>query len=138
MYYLNFVFRCRKWLINCRRMDLDCFMRNESHLHANYRLCSDHFENSQFMNQETKNKLIWNAIPTLFEVPNPPPQIQSRRLCRGMISVSTYNQYDVKICYFYWLLMFIKNEMINKFYTFLDYSVYFFIASEACIDQIYN
>lgn len=29
-------------------------------------LCSEHFAPSQFMNPEMRNKLIWNAIPTIF------------------------------------------------------------------------
>ncbi len=34
-----------------------------------YRLCSDHFEDSQFMNLKQKKSLIWNAVPTLFDFP---------------------------------------------------------------------
>jgi len=79
------VFRCRKWLVNCRRKDLDCHMKKLSHLRANYRLCSDHFEESQFMNMKTKDRLTWNAVPTLFEVPNPPHRLQSsHRSHRGI------------------------------------------------------
>ena len=31
------------------------------------------------MNKETKNKLIWNAIPTLFDVKNPPQKVTPSR-----------------------------------------------------------
>ena len=31
------------------------------------------------MNKETKNKLIWNAVPTLFDVKNPPPKVTPSR-----------------------------------------------------------
>ena len=27
------------------------------------------------MNKETQNKLVWNAIPLLFDVPNPPSKV---------------------------------------------------------------
>lgn len=45
-----------------------------------YKLCSNHFEDSQFMNKDAKNKLIWSAIPTLFDVPNPPSKLTSIRV----------------------------------------------------------
>ena len=73
-------------------------MRKETYLHASYRLRSDHFEDSQFMNAESKNKLIWNTIPTVFEVPNPPPHLHSRRLHTGTMAVSRYSKNDVEIC----------------------------------------
>ena len=77
--------------MNCRRKDLDCFARkNLSYLHHNYRLCSDHFEQSQFMNPASKAKLIWNAVPTIFHVPNPPQRFQSRLSQKGdMIIITT-------------------------------------------------
>ena len=31
------------------------------------------------MNAKTKDKLVWDAIPTLFDVPNPPPKLASKR-----------------------------------------------------------
>jgi len=44
---------------------------------ANSRLCEKHFEKSQFENHRVDGliKLKPNAIPTLFDVPNPPPLI---------------------------------------------------------------
>ena len=36
-----------------------------------YDLCSTDFEESQLKNKERRNKLIKNAKPTLFDVPNP-------------------------------------------------------------------
>jgi len=36
-------------------------------LNKKYKLCSLHFENSMFQNK-LKNRLVSNAIPTLFEV----------------------------------------------------------------------
>ena len=43
-------------------------------LHKQYHVCANHFEDSQFMNISTKNKLIHTAIPTLMNLPNPPPK----------------------------------------------------------------
>ena len=31
------------------------------------------------MNVQSKNKLVWNAVPTKFAVPNPPPSCSSKR-----------------------------------------------------------
>ena len=41
-------------------------------------LCAEHFEDSQFMNM-LHNRLIWNAVPTRFDVPNPPPSVSCKR-----------------------------------------------------------
>lgn len=41
-------------------------------------MCALHFESTQFTNAD-RNHLNWNAIPTLFDVPNPPPHLQSER-----------------------------------------------------------
>ena len=39
------------------------------------------------MNKETQNKLVWNAIPTLFDVPNPPSKVApSRQVKMGSVS----------------------------------------------------
>ena len=68
--------RCKKWVINTRRGDLDHLSAEQ--LYKNYRICAKHFEDSQFMNPN-KNKLVWNAVPTLFDVPNPPAKITPPR-----------------------------------------------------------
>ncbi|PVD20610.1 hypothetical protein C0Q70_18767 [Pomacea canaliculata] len=47
-----------------------------------YFLCSDHFEDSHFMNVSEKKKLIWSAVPFIFKVPNPLPSVTSSRLPR--------------------------------------------------------
>jgi hypothetical protein len=31
------------------------------------------------MNTKARNKLIWNALPSLFSIPNPPALVQSQR-----------------------------------------------------------
>ncbi|XP_069670524.1 zinc finger protein 679-like isoform X2 [Periplaneta americana] len=61
--------RCKKWLINSRREDL--MKKSVVYLYNNIKFCSLHFEDTQFMN-ENRNKLTWNAVPTLFDVPNKP------------------------------------------------------------------
>ncbi len=65
-------YRCRKWVQNTRREDIRG--KSAKDLYNSYRLCSVHFEDSQFMNANEKRRLIWNAVPTLFDVPNPPPK----------------------------------------------------------------
>src|SRR6218665_2040072 len=57
--------RCKQWVINTRREDLD--KKTTEEIHKNNILCSAHFEESQFTNKSW-NKLNWNAIPTLFNV----------------------------------------------------------------------
>ena len=69
--------RYRKWVQNTRRDDIRNLPSKKLY---NLELCSNHFEDSQFMNKETKNKLIWNAVPTLFDVKNPPPKVTPSRL----------------------------------------------------------
>ena len=63
-------------MVNTRRDDLWHIPPDK--LHKNYKICSDHFEPSQFMN-EKKDRLIWNAEPRLFAVPNPPAKITPQR-----------------------------------------------------------
>ena len=61
--------RCQIWVQNSRRQDL--LNRSPSYISINCKLCAEHFESSQFTNP-SKNRLNWNAVPTLFSVPNPP------------------------------------------------------------------
>ena len=68
--------RCRKWVQNTRRDDLRTVPLERLYT---YELCSNHFENSQFTNPERKNRLTKHAIPTLFNVPNPPQKITPTR-----------------------------------------------------------
>src|SRR6218665_1088860 len=68
--------RCKKWRINTRRSDLDC--KSVEILNKTFRLCSRHFEESQFMNSK-HDKLVWNAVPTLFDVPNKPTPVTQKR-----------------------------------------------------------
>ena len=44
-------------------------------LNKQYTVCGNHFEDNQFMNPAMKNGLIHNAVPTIFDIPNPPPKL---------------------------------------------------------------
>ena len=36
------------------------------YLYNNCRMCAKHFTDSQFMNANSRDKLVWDAVPTLF------------------------------------------------------------------------
>lgn len=57
-------YRCTVWLDNCGLSHLKTI--DASVLNKKYRLCSMHFENSMFKNEQN-NRLKPDAIPTLFE-----------------------------------------------------------------------
>ena len=63
--------RCRRWLANLRRPELDRIPLK--HLRRYYRVCAHHFEDSQFTKNilKTKTQLIPDAVPTLFDVAYP-------------------------------------------------------------------
>ena len=76
--YLLFLDRCKIWLINCGRDDLDEFYkRDPGYLYDNCRMCASHFEDSQFVGQSCRNRLKPSAVPTLFNVLNLPPHLTS-------------------------------------------------------------
>ena len=63
---------------NCRRKDL--LGKSAEQLHqCGYHLCSEHFEPNQFNVPTERKRLVWNAIPTLFKVPNPPAKVTPSR-----------------------------------------------------------
>ena len=70
--------RCRKWVINTRRIE-ELLPKTSEQLYKNYKLCAKHFEDSQFMNADQKKSLVHNAVPTLFDIPNPPPKVTIQR-----------------------------------------------------------
>ncbi|XP_038051290.1 circumsporozoite protein-like isoform X2 [Patiria miniata] len=91
--------RCLKWVENACREDL--LKRPMSYVHLNCLLCSLHFEIHQFTNKSAKNRLNWNAVPTLFDnVPNPPkhPAPQHRPL-KEKYEVSEVKPQVVKVPY---------------------------------------
>ena len=40
--------------------------RDCGYLYNNCRMCAKHFTESQFMNANSRDKLVWDAVPTLF------------------------------------------------------------------------
>ncbi|XP_029649706.2 THAP domain-containing protein 5-like [Octopus sinensis] len=59
--------RCQQWVQNTCRDDL--LDKSPLYLNHNCHICADHFEDDQFSNKLTKNRLKWNAVPTLFNIP---------------------------------------------------------------------
>ena len=57
-------FRSKRWVINSKREDL--LKRYCGYLYNNCRMCANHFTDSQFMNANSRDKLVWDAVPTLF------------------------------------------------------------------------
>ena len=66
-------FRSKQWVINLRREDIMSYSIEK--LNKQYTVCANHFEDNQFMNPAMKNRLIHNAVPTIFDIPNPPPKL---------------------------------------------------------------
>jgi hypothetical protein len=56
--------RSKQWIMNSGRKDL--IEKGEKYLNDNITFCALHFDRTQFTN-ERKNKLVWNAISTIFE-----------------------------------------------------------------------
>ncbi|KAG1675343.1 THAP domain-containing protein 3 [Nymphon striatum] len=65
--------RSEKWRLNSRISRIDGLILEQQH--TSKVLCSEHFEDSQFINVHRRNRLIKTAIPTIFKVQNPPLQI---------------------------------------------------------------
>lgn len=65
-------YRCHKWILNCKRQDLLSKWGKVplEHFNRSYSLCRDHFEECYFTNSY-KNTLADDAVPTIFDVPNP-------------------------------------------------------------------
>ena len=66
----------KEWVVSCRREDL--LNKTTKYLYNNCRLCANHFEDVMFLNFQ-KNRLKPDAKPTIFDIPNPPAQIGSKR-----------------------------------------------------------
>ena len=70
--------RCKQWVQNCRREDL--LGKSSAYLSKNCFVCAEHFEPQclpKFKN--IRGRLSKGTIPTLFDIPNPPPTIGSKR-----------------------------------------------------------
>ena len=48
--------------------------KSAEQLNKGYARCSDHVEPRQFLRPDQRDRLIWNATPTISDVPNPPQQ----------------------------------------------------------------
>ena len=70
-------FRSKQWVINLRRVALMSYSTEK--LNKQYTVCANHFEDNQFMNPAMKNRLIHNAVPTIFDIPNPPPKLTPKQ-----------------------------------------------------------
>jgi len=54
--------RLATWISNCKTEDLT----EALHTKNSYKVCGDHFEYTMFLNPVTRNRLVFNAIPTQF------------------------------------------------------------------------
>ncbi|XP_025077786.1 uncharacterized protein LOC112554286 [Pomacea canaliculata] len=70
--------RCKIWMDFTRRKDFDHLTPSDVY-GKGYCLCSDHFEESQYNCPTQKKSLVWNAVPTVFSIPNPPCKVTSSR-----------------------------------------------------------
>ena len=53
--------------------------KSVDYCHRNLNLCAEHFEDSAFFSIIKRNRLNQDAIPTKFDVPNPPQPIATKR-----------------------------------------------------------
>ena len=89
--------RSKKWVINSRREDL--LDKTVAYCHNNIWFCGLHFERNMFMNDQ-RNKLVWNAVPTVFDVPNPPKSVTDKRkpLKRSAVPVPSSSGLSYRKC----------------------------------------
>lgn len=72
---------CKKWVINLRNASLDSLQYCDLQK-THRRVCSIHFEDSQYYspsNRHSSSYLLPSAVPTILNVPNPPPQTSRRK-----------------------------------------------------------
>jgi len=93
----EFMCRCRRWVINCRRADLDTKKTKEIQT-GGHVLCEEHFENPQFMNRESHNKLVWDAVPTMWVLH---PKSFSVYTNRSLCFHSTAQHNNFSVCFNY-------------------------------------
>ena len=79
-------YRSVTWAVKARRQDLlerkkpgETKEDITTRLNKSNVMCQNHFEDSQFTNVSTKKRLITTAVPTLFDIPNPPQKIAPKR-----------------------------------------------------------
>ena len=75
--YVFIYCRSKSWCLNIG----DSILSSKSalQLYKSQILCADHFDDSQFMNRTSRNRLIHNAIPTLFEYDYKIPRCQQSK-----------------------------------------------------------
>lgn len=76
--------RCCLWVNNCGLKSILDDVPVQT-LYRTRLLCSEHFASSQFMNRDMRNKLIWNAIPTIFNHNMPVKQELDRITCKPAV-----------------------------------------------------
>lgn len=54
--------RLAVWIENCQTQHLAEALSTKN----NFKVCGEHFENNMFLNSVTKNRIVFNAIPTKF------------------------------------------------------------------------
>ena len=64
-----------EWIRNLGRKDLLNY--TPERLYKQYRVCEDHFEDDQFVNLATKNRLVPFAVPTIVDLPMLTPELFS-------------------------------------------------------------
>lgn len=81
--------RCNKWVVNIRREDLRG--KPAEYLNKNCTVCANHFESIMFMNAEARNRLVWDAVPTIFDIANKPKLVglQKRPLKKRAVQPPT-------------------------------------------------
>ncbi|KAF5892006.1 52 kDa repressor of the inhibitor of the protein kinase [Clarias magur] len=70
--------RCKQWVGNCRRPDLQ--NKSPEYLHRNFKLCSRHFEVSLIQKEsDLKSVLKDGAVPTIFDFTTKKGNAQNRK-----------------------------------------------------------
>ena len=73
--------RCKQWIHFTRRADIETEPLDLVYkINKNNLLCSEHFEECFFSKTAKKRlRLVNDALPTIFNIPNPPPKLMSSR-----------------------------------------------------------
>ncbi len=76
--------KCDVWIQLCRRDDLKGERGKGDYCYTNLTLCQQHFEPHMIAQGQKRKKLLHNAEPQIFDVPNCPRREKARRrLIRG-------------------------------------------------------
>ena len=83
---------------NCRREDL--LRKPAKFLNVNVKLCSLHFEPSQY--HKDSKRLRQDAVPTLFDVPNAPKEVTPKRPPRERMEPNVKKRKFKGECHVFW------------------------------------